>query len=37
MGRRGRLDGRSLLIGGALYLAYLVIVGLAIAGVPPFG
>jgi cation:H+ antiporter len=37
MGRRGRLDGRSLLIGGALYLVYLVIVGLAIAGVPPFG
>ena len=37
MGRRGRLDGRSLLVGGALYLVYLVIVGLAIAGVPPFG
>ena len=37
MWRRGRLDGRSLLVGGALYLVYLVIVGLAIAGVPPFG
>jgi hypothetical protein len=37
MGRRGRLDGRSLLIGGALYLVYLLIVMLAIAGVPPFG
>jgi cation:H+ antiporter len=37
MWRRGRLDGRSLLVGGALYLVYLAIVGLAIAGVPPFG
>ena len=37
MWRRGRLDGRSLLVGGALYLVYLAIVVLAIAGVPPFG
>ena len=37
MGRRGRLDGRALLVGGALYLVYLGVVALAIAGVPPFG
>jgi cation:H+ antiporter len=37
MWRRARLDGRSLLVGGALYLAYLVLVGLAIAGVFPAG
>ncbi len=37
MWRRGRLDGRSLLIGGLLYLIYLVLVGLSIAGVLPFG
>ena len=37
MWRRARLDGRSLLVGGALYLVYLAIVGLAIAGLLPFG
>jgi cation:H+ antiporter len=33
MWRRARLDGRALLVGGVLYLAYLVLVILAIAGV----
>jgi cation:H+ antiporter len=37
MWRRRRLDGRSLLVGGALYLVYLAIVALAIAGVLPVG
>ncbi len=37
MWRRNRLDGRSLLVGGALYVAYLALVGLAIAGVLPAG
>jgi cation:H+ antiporter len=37
MWRRKRLDGKALLIGGALYLVYLVLVGLAIAGVLPTG
>ncbi len=37
MARRGRLDGRSLLVGGALYVLYLVLVGLALAGVLPSG
>ena len=37
MARRGRLDGRSLLVGGVFYVVYLAIVMLAIAGVPPFG
>ncbi len=37
MWRRNRLDGRWLLVGGVLYVAYLVIVGLAIAGVLPAG
>jgi cation:H+ antiporter len=37
MWRRARLDGRALLVGGVLYLAYLGIVGLAIAGVLPTG
>jgi cation:H+ antiporter len=37
MWRRRRLDGRSLLVGGAIYLVYLGIVGLAIAGVLPVG
>jgi cation:H+ antiporter len=37
MWRRARLDGRSLLVGGALYLVYLGIVVLAIAGVLPVG
>lgn len=37
MGRRGRLDGRSLLVGGLLYLIYLALVGLAIAGLLPIG
>jgi cation:H+ antiporter len=37
MWRRARLDGRSLLVGGLLYLVYLVLVGLAIAGVLPVG
>ena len=37
MWRRTRLDGRSLLVGGLLYLAYLAIVALAIAGVLPIG
>src|SRR6188508_2961711 len=35
MWRRGRLDGRSLLIGGALYLLYLALVVLAITGILP--
>ena len=37
MWRRGRLDGRALLVGGALYVVYLVLVGAAIAGLLPFG
>lgn len=37
MWRRARLDGRSLLVGGALYLVYLGTVILAIAGVLPVG
>jgi len=37
MWRRGRLDGRSLLIGGALYLLYLALVVLAITGILPIG
>jgi cation:H+ antiporter len=37
MWRRARLDGRALLVGGALYLAYLTLVLLAIAGVLPIG
>jgi cation:H+ antiporter len=37
MWRRGRLDGKWLLIGGLLYLVYLVLVGLGIAGVIPTG
>jgi cation:H+ antiporter len=37
MWRRARLDGRSLLVGGVLYLLYLGLVALALAGVPPFG
>jgi cation:H+ antiporter len=37
MWRRGRLDGRSLLIGGALYLVYLALVVLAITGILPIG
>ena len=37
MWRRARLDGRSLLVGGALYLVYLVLVVLAIAGILPIG
>ncbi len=32
MWRRTRLDGRSLLVGGVLYLLYLGLVGLALAG-----
>jgi cation:H+ antiporter len=37
MWRRARLDGRGLLVGGLLYLVYLGIVALAIAGVLPGG
>ncbi len=37
MWRRHVLDGRSLLVGGLLYVVYLAIVGLAIAGVLPVG
>lgn len=37
MWRRARLDGRSLLVGGVLYLVYLAIVLLAIAGLLPLG
>ncbi len=37
MWRRRALDGRSLLVGGALYLLYLGIVVLAITGVLPVG
>jgi cation:H+ antiporter len=37
MWRFGRLDGKWLLIGGLLYLIYLVLVGLGIAGVIPTG
>jgi cation:H+ antiporter len=37
MWRRGTLDGKSLLIGGALYLLYLGLVALAITGVLPIG
>ncbi len=34
---RARLDGRSLLVGGVLYLLYLGLVGLAPAGLLPIG
>ncbi len=37
MWRRGTLDGKALLIGGALYLLYLGLVVLAITGVLPIG
>jgi cation:H+ antiporter len=37
MWRRARLDGRALLVGGGLYLVYLAIVGLAVAGLLPIG
>ncbi len=37
MWRMGRLDGKWLLVGGLLYLIYLVLVGLGIAGVIPTG
>ena len=37
MWRRARLDGGALLVGGVLYLVYLGIVGLALAGVLPTG
>ncbi len=37
MWRRVRLDGRSLLVGGVLYLLYLGLVVLVIAGVLPLG
>ncbi len=37
MWRRARLDGRSLLVGGVVYLVYLGIVGLAVTGVLPAG
>src|SRR3954447_5853976 len=37
MWRRRSLDGRSLLVGGALYLVYLAIVALAITGILPIG
>jgi cation:H+ antiporter len=37
MWRRARLDGPSLLVGGLLYLVYLAIVVLAVAGVLPIG
>jgi cation:H+ antiporter len=36
MWRRARLDGRALLVGGGLYLVYLVIVALAVTGVLTF-
>ena len=36
MARRARLDARALLVGGVLYLFYLALVGLSIAGVLPF-
>jgi cation:H+ antiporter len=35
MARRSRLDGRALLVGGALYVMYLALVGAEIAGVLP--
>ncbi len=37
MWRRGTLDGKALLIGGALYLLYLGLVALAITGILPIG
>ncbi len=37
MWRHARLDGRSLLVGGVVYVAYLVIVILALAGVLTIG
>jgi len=37
MWRRHRLDARSLLVGGVLYLAYLGIVVLAVTGILPIG
>ncbi|CAN5426622.1 sodium:calcium antiporter [soil metagenome] len=33
--RRGRLTGRSLMVGGAFYAAYLVLIGLLLSGVLP--
>jgi cation:H+ antiporter len=36
MRRRSRLDGQSLLVGGGLYLVYLALVVLSVAGVLPF-
>ena len=35
MARRGRLQGRGLLVGGLFYLAYLALVGAAVLGVIP--
>ncbi len=37
MWRRARLDGRSLLVGGLLYLTYLALVLLAVVGALPIG
>ena len=37
MWRRARLDGRALLVGGVLYLLYIALVGLALAGLLPIG
>ena len=37
MWRRARLDGRSLLVGGLLYLVYLGLVLAAILGILPIG
>jgi cation:H+ antiporter len=37
MWRTARLDGRSLLVGGLVYVAYLALVGLAILGLLPVG
>jgi len=37
MARRGTLTGRHLLLGGGFYLAYLALVGLAVAGVIKLG
>jgi cation:H+ antiporter len=37
MGRRARLDGKALLVGGALYVVYLALVGAELMGLLPTG
>jgi Ca2+/Na+ antiporter len=37
MARRGRLDGKALLVGGGLYVVYLALVGAELLGLLPKG